>query len=83
MQANGAMTLKPDDISRLRRNAQRSQYRRVEGTRVPVIFTDGPLNGIKITALEYEAAGVYLGFAVLTETGAVQALYCRDQESSD
>ena len=57
MQANGTATLTAGDISGLRENAQKSQYRRVEGRRVPVRFNGGPLDGIKITVLTHDAVG--------------------------
>ena len=48
--------LSVDDVSRLRRNAYRSQRRRVEGRRVPVLFVGGPLDGVRGTVSEFDVS---------------------------
>ena len=64
-----AMTplLSDDNISKLRANAQQSQQRRFDQPRVPVTFQGGPLLGVKITVMQHEATGPYLGFCVVTQ----------------
>ena len=65
--------LRPDDVARLRRSAYRSQHRNVEGRRVPILFVGGPLDGVPVT--EFDASNQFLGFAVPTDRGVVQAIY--------
>ena len=58
----------------MRRNAIDSQYREVRRWSV-VTFRGGPLDGLRIRVLQYEAISYRVGFCIVTPTGPVQALY--------
>ena len=70
--------LTPNEIADLRSRAYRSQRRQIDGRRVPVTFTDGPLDDMKIAVPEASVRNLYLGFCVPTNAGVVQALYTHD-----
>ncbi len=61
----------------LRAAAHRSQSRRIDGRRVPVTFAGGPLDGQTIAVAEADARNELIGFATVTDTGCVQAVYRR------
>ena len=62
-------------ICSLSRRAQASQRRRTDGRRVAATFDGGPLHGMTIAVTQYEAAGQFLGFGVITDDRPGQVLY--------
>ena len=72
--------LTPEQTGELRRKAVASQYRRIEGRRVPIRFQGRPLDGIRIAVPEYDATCWHIGFAIVSPRGPVQVLYRHEGE---
>ena len=75
--------LTPAEVADLQRAAYRSQHRAHGTRRVPIIFRGGPLDGIRITVSPFDASCHTIGFATVTATGPVQALYERRGDGPD
>ena len=64
------------EITNMRRRVQHRQCP-IEGDRVVLHFTDGPLDRLSVPVSARDAAALFIGWATVTPTGCVQAIYRR------
>ncbi len=70
--------LTPEETDELRRAVLASQRNRaVKGRRVPIMFTGGALDGMKVALPEWSSKCQYIGWCHLRHDGPIQVLYRR------
>ena len=64
------------EITDMRRRVQHGQ-RPIEGERVTLHFTGGPLDRLSVPVTTHDAGAQFIGWATVTPTECVQAIYRR------